>query len=115
MIVRQANEKCKIPLGRRAEQDRRRVRRARARARPIGRRPPWIGRRGPSSFALALEQLGEKRSVQAVDLKFANVRYFACSSLGRTPDPGNTSPFEATGVVEPLLWLLGLEGPPGLQ
>jgi hypothetical protein len=26
------------------------------------------------------------------------------------PDQRNFGPFEATGVAEPLLWLLGLEG-----
>ena len=57
----------------------------------------------------ALEQLGEGRSIRALEMKFATVRYFACSALGRMPDHRDQSPFQGTGVTEPFLWLLGLD------
>ena len=43
--------------------------------------------------------------VQQLEARCARVRYFTCSSLGRMPD-GTTQPFEACGVLEPLLWIL---------
>ncbi|HYX25532.1 MAG TPA: hypothetical protein VFC23_15380 [Thermoanaerobaculia bacterium] len=45
--------------------------------------------------------------VQQLEARCTRVRYFTCSSLGRMPD-GTTRPFEARGVLEPLLWILGL-------
>jgi len=44
--------------------------------------------------------------VQQLEARCARVRYFTCSSLGRMPD-STTRPFEARGVLEPLLWILG--------
>lgn len=45
--------------------------------------------------------------VQQLEARCARVRYFTCSSLGRMPD-GTGRPFEARGVLEPILWILGL-------
>ncbi len=61
----------------------------------------------------ALIQLGEGHSLRVLEQRFTNVRYFACSALGRTPTPGDTTPFRAAGVTEPLLWMLGLNGSSG--
>jgi hypothetical protein len=58
----------------------------------------------------ALLRLGAGNSVRALEQKFQAVRYFACSALGRFPDPRDTRPFHAIGVAEPLLWLLGVSG-----
>jgi hypothetical protein len=44
--------------------------------------------------------------VQMLEKNFSNVRYFACSALGRTPNKENTTPFTAYGVLDPLLWIL---------
>lgn len=56
-----------------------------------------------------LQQLAGANAIQTIEQKFSNVNYFACSALGRDPDTPDSSPFEATRVVEPLLWLLGLD------
>lgn len=45
--------------------------------------------------------------IQQLEARCTRVRYFTCSSLGRMPD-GTPRPFEARGVLEPLLWILGL-------
>jgi len=54
----------------------------------------------------ALDKLGEGSSIRALEQKFTNVRYFACSALGRIPDLRNTNPFEPVGVTEPFEWLM---------
>ena len=54
----------------------------------------------------ALEKLGEGRSIRALEQKFSNMQYFACSALGRMPNGKNTAPFQPLGVAEPFLWLL---------
>ena len=109
MLVRAPNEKCRVPLA---------VVINKIDAVPIEQVPAFapLASARPSPTAdvhrlarQALEQLGERRSVQALDLKFQKVRYFACSSLGRSSDHGDTTPFAAVGVAEPLLWLLGLD------
>lgn len=41
--------------------------------------------------------------VQQVEARFRTVRYFACSALGRMPN-GDSTPFEPSGVLEPLVW-----------
>ena len=70
----------------------------------------------------ALERLGEGASVRALEQKFTRLCYFACTALGRMPDPRDTRPFEPRGVAEPLLWLLdaaerktGAENPRGMS
>jgi len=47
--------------------------------------------------------------VRAIELDFSRVEYFACSSLGRSPD-GGSDPFTPRGVLSPLHWLLGHYG-----
>jgi len=54
----------------------------------------------------ALARLGEGASLRALEQKFTRLRFFACTALGRMPDPRNLRPFESRGVAEPLLWLL---------
>jgi hypothetical protein len=56
----------------------------------------------------ALVRLGGGAATRALEMKFLTVRYFACSPLGRAPDPKDARPFRPAGVAEPLLWLLGL-------
>jgi hypothetical protein len=55
----------------------------------------------------ALVRLGAEDSVRLLEQKFGNLRYFACSALGRTPDRRNTSAFQPVAVEQPVLWLLG--------
>ncbi len=58
----------------------------------------------------ALERLGEGPALRALEQKFSRVQYFACSALGRIPNHRDKEPFEASGVIDPFLWLLELEG-----
>ena len=51
-------------------------------------------------------ELGADRVVKKLETKFTNLRYFACSALGRSPFPYDDVPFEPAGVVEPLRFLL---------
>ncbi|MGE0129078.1 MAG: hypothetical protein AB7U82_13450 [Blastocatellales bacterium] len=70
---------------------------------------PADGRVDPALSARcreALNKLGAGASVRDLEMKFSNVRYFACTALGRLPDLRNASPFQPKGVVEPLMWLL---------
>jgi hypothetical protein len=59
----------------------------------------------------AFVKLGEENqnTIRLLEQKFARVGYFSCSALGRIPDPRNKLPFKATGVMQPILWLLGLD------
>jgi hypothetical protein len=43
-------------------------------------------------------------------MRFRTVRYFACSGLGRVPDPQDVTPFRPVGVTDPLLWILDENG-----
>ncbi len=43
--------------------------------------------------------------VHTLEARCDRVRYFGCSSLGRTPD-SSARPFAGRGVLEPLLWVL---------
>jgi len=54
----------------------------------------------------ALWEWGAGGAMQTIEKRFSNVRYFACSALGRTPSEKNTSPFSSYGVLNPLLWIL---------
>jgi len=69
---------------------------------------PALGEKMHSTCREALEKLGEGRCVRALEQKFSTVRYFACSALGRVPDPRDTSPFQPVGVIDPFLWMMGL-------
>ncbi len=63
-----------------------------------------------AASAIVREQLlrwDQGHLVQQLETRCARVRYFTCSSLGRMPD-GTSRPFEARGVLEPLMWILGL-------
>ncbi len=59
----------------------------------------------------ALEKLGGRHGIQLLEQKFTYVKYFACSALGRTPCEEDIRPFQATGVSQPFLWLLGIRQP----
>lgn len=48
---------------------------------------------------------GAENEVVALEADFRRLRYFGCSSLGRTPDDSGR-PFVAEGVLAPLFWLL---------
>jgi hypothetical protein len=54
----------------------------------------------------ALDKLGEGGSIRALEQKFTNLRYFACSALGRIPVLSDPSAFRPTGVVQPFQWLV---------
>lgn len=54
----------------------------------------------------ALSNLGIAQKILLIEQNFSNVRYFACSALGRRFVPGDRRPFKAAGVGKPFLWLL---------
>jgi hypothetical protein len=65
----------------------------------------------PLSVKEWLEAHGERNLVRTLHRDFKEVRYFACSALGRSPTAGPSSlPFEPVGVLRPLVWLLGQYG-----
>lgn len=106
-LVRRAEDKCKVPLA---------VVLSKADAFPSRDYPfladlcPRDGSTADDALSarcrVALDKLGEGSSVRALEQKFATVRYFACSALGRMPDLRNTSPFQPVGVAEPFQWLM---------
>lgn len=53
--------------------------------------------------------------VRDLHLQFSEVKFFACSALGRIPDGENPVPFEPVGILEPMLWLLDRVGVIDLQ
>jgi hypothetical protein len=57
-----------------------------------------------------LRRWGQGDVVQQLETRCGNVRYFTCSALGHMPD-GSAQAFEARGVLEPLLWILGEADP----
>jgi hypothetical protein len=57
-----------------------------------------------------LEAKGAGNFVRAVEGEFKQVRWFACSALGRVPGGGDQRPFEPAGATAPLLWLLSKRG-----
>ena len=57
-----------------------------------------------------LEAKGAGNFVRAVQGEFKQVRWFACSALGRVPGEGDQRPFEPEGATAPLLWLLAKRG-----
>jgi len=115
-LVRRQDEKCGVPLA---------VVLSKADAFPVHDYPFLAdlcprddvdaGEALNSRCRAALERLGEGTSVRALEQKFATVRYFACSALGRMPDLRDTSPFRPIGVAEPIQWLLeaGVSRQPG--
>ncbi len=58
-----------------------------------------------------LERLGAGNELRALEQRFSDIRYFACSALGRPPTPHQAKPFKPVGVLRPLLWLLRLDRP----
>jgi hypothetical protein len=56
----------------------------------------------------AIVKLGGGNVVRTLETHFAKIRFFACSALGRRPAPENRAAFQPAGVIEPLLWMLGL-------
>ncbi|MCI0744374.1 MAG: hypothetical protein L0Y58_03110 [Verrucomicrobia subdivision 3 bacterium] len=54
----------------------------------------------------ALMQWGGENALRALEQRFASVRYFACSPLGRAVDNRSREPFNGSGVSEPVEWLL---------
>ncbi len=106
MLLERSEDKCRVPLA---------VVLSKADALPARDFPfldglfPTDGHVDPAMNARcrdALNKLGAGPSVRSLELTFSNVRYFACTALGRLPDLRNASPFQPKGVVEPLMWLL---------
>lgn len=56
-----------------------------------------------------LEQHGAGNLVRTIHKDFADVKYFACSALGRMPGD-SASPFVPVGVLRPFAWLVGHYG-----
>lgn len=56
-----------------------------------------------------LERHGAGNLVRTIHKDFADVKYFACSALGRLPD-GTQQPFVPIAVLAPFAWLLGHYG-----
>jgi hypothetical protein len=54
----------------------------------------------------AIAEWGGEAALRAVEHRFREVEYFACSPLGRAAGSGARAPFTGRGVVEPLLWVL---------
>jgi hypothetical protein len=54
---------------------------------------------------IAIRELGGAPALDALGLNFEQVRCFACTSLGRTPDRSGRS-FESVGVLDPLQWVI---------
>ncbi|MFO1432368.1 MAG: hypothetical protein U1F76_19860 [Candidatus Competibacteraceae bacterium] len=105
MLVKQPTDTCAVPLA---------VVINKADALPVIELP-FLAALQPGGSATsadcrqALERLGERASVHKLESKFTRIQYFAGSALGRMPDRRNASPFQPVGVIEPLLWLLGLD------
>jgi hypothetical protein len=49
---------------------------------------------------------GGENALRALEQRFAAVEYFACSPLGRAVEASNRQPFQGSGILEPLVWLL---------
>lgn len=58
----------------------------------------------------ALLEWGAGAAIRVLENNVANVRYFACSALGRDADEDDDRPFECHGVLEPLAWILARRG-----
>lgn len=56
-----------------------------------------------------LKKNGENNLVTSLEREFSQVRYFACSALGRLPDETNR-PFSPKGTSQPTFWLLAHHG-----
>lgn len=106
MLLERSEDKCRVPLA---------VALSKADALPARDFPfldgicPVDGHVDPAMNARcreALNKLGAGASVRSLELMFSNVRYFACTALGRLPNLRDASPFQPKGVVEPLMWLL---------
>lgn len=65
------------------------------------------GERAPRAW---LEANGAGNFIRAVEQEFKQVRWFACSALGRVPEASDKRPFEPQGSTAPLLWLLARRG-----
>ncbi len=52
---------------------------------------------------------GAGNEVRALEQHFGQVRYFTCSALGRPPAPHRNEPYRPQGILEPLLWLIGVD------
>ena len=57
-----------------------------------------------------LEAKGAGNFVRAVQGEFKQLRWFACTALGRIPSGADHRPFEPEGATAPLLWLLAKRG-----
>ncbi len=61
--------------------------------------------RGPYVEAM-LTRLGAGNELRALRQRFADLAFFACSSLGRSPSLLPHEPFRPERVLDPVLWLL---------
>jgi hypothetical protein len=54
----------------------------------------------------ALHAWGAEPALRNIVPSVSEVRYFACSALGREPTERRGEPFEQTGLLEPIKWIL---------
>jgi hypothetical protein len=54
----------------------------------------------------AIQRWGGENALRAIEHRFEQVEYFACSSLGRQVDSRNREAFKGYGVLRPLNWIL---------
>jgi hypothetical protein len=54
----------------------------------------------------AIAAWGGENVLRALGTRFRSVEYFACSPLGREADRRCREPFQGSGLLEPLLWIL---------
>ena len=54
----------------------------------------------------AIIRWGGESGLRAIENYFSKIEYFACSALGREASTDNRAPFQARGVLEPLVWIL---------
>jgi hypothetical protein len=47
-----------------------------------------------------------RNAIRALEQRFREVKYFACSPLGRTPGPDCREPLQGSGLLQPLEWIL---------
>jgi hypothetical protein len=107
MLVKQPTDECRVPLA---------VVLGKADSLPVGSFPSLTdlidgsstlsGTARSDRCRQALIDLGATNDVLDLERKFSTVRYFACSALGRMPDPRNTRAFQPIGVIEPFLWFM---------
>lgn len=69
----------------------------------------WEAMPSSETCRAAIAAWGGEPALRAIEHRFHEVAYFACSPLGRPAETNSRQPFAGRGVLEPLLWVLGAE------